>query len=196
MFFSNVIGQTGQRWMIGLALACAVPCAMAQPTAEADKQAAVKDLLDAIRGDRLVQNMAAGAQAQSRQLVPRVLEQALIENKTLSENQKRAAVPALQKDALPRLAQQAGSVFKSEAFKAEATHVQQEAFAKFYTVDELKDLTAFYRSPTGRKFLEVQHQVDQDVDRNLGQKYMPQAVKALREAADKEIAAATKSVGK
>ncbi|MFP3711883.1 DUF2059 domain-containing protein, partial [Paraburkholderia sp. SIMBA_009] len=52
-----------------------------------------------------------------------------------------------------------------------------------------KDLTTFYKSPTGRKFIQVQDQVGRDVVNGLMQKYMPQAIQATRTQADKEVAA-------
>ncbi len=65
---------------------------------------------------------------------------------------------------------------------------QFDANAKYYSTDEIKDLTAFYNSPTGRKFIQVQDQVGRDVVNGLMQKYMPQAIKATRTQADKEVA--------
>jgi hypothetical protein len=65
---------------------------------------------------------------------------------------------------------------------------QYEAYAKYYSVQEIKDLTTFYRSPTGRKFIQVQDQVGRDVVSGLMQKYMPQSIRATREQADREVA--------
>ena len=59
---------------------------------------------------------------------------------------------------------------------------QYDAYAKYYSTSEIKDLTAFYKSPTGRKFIQVQDQVGRDVVNGLMQKYMPQAIKATRDA--------------
>lgn len=65
---------------------------------------------------------------------------------------------------------------------------QYDAYAKYYTTDEIKDLTSFYKSTTGRKFIQVQDQVGRDVVNGLMQKYMPQAIKATRTQADQEVA--------
>jgi hypothetical protein len=65
---------------------------------------------------------------------------------------------------------------------------QYDAYAKYYSTSEIKDLTAFYKSPTGRKFIQVQDQVGRDVVNGLMQKYMPQSIKATRAQADQEVA--------
>ena len=164
------------------------PAAAAAPVDPA-KQAAIKDLLDAIDAEKLVGAIGNSAQMQAKQLVPAILSDALSENKTMTDKQKQASVPALQKNAVPKLVDQAGQVFASDSFKQDAMQAQYDAYAKYYSVQEIKDLTTFYRSPTGRKFIQVQDQVGRDVVNSLMQKYMPQSIKATRDQADREVAA-------
>jgi hypothetical protein len=165
----------------------AAPAAAAAPVDPA-KQAAIKDLLDAIDAQKLVGAIGNSAQMQSKQLVPAILSDALSENKTLNDKQKQAAVPSLQKNAVPKLVDSAGQVFATDAFRKDAMQAQYDAYAKYYSTDEIKDLTNFYKSPTGRKFIQVQDQVGRDVVNGLMQKYMPQAIKATRTQADSEVA--------
>jgi hypothetical protein len=165
----------------------AAPAAAAAPVDPA-KQAAIKDLLDAIDAQKLVGAIGNSAQMQSKQLVPAILSDALSENKTMNDKQKQAAVPSLQKNAVPKLVDSAGQVFATDAFRKDAMQAQYEAYAKYYSTDEIKDLTNFYKSPTGRKFIQVQDQVGRDVVNGLMQKYMPQAIKATRTQADQEVA--------
>ncbi|SIT48634.1 putative signal peptide protein [Paraburkholderia piptadeniae] len=152
------------------------------------KQAAIKDLLDAIDAQKLVGAIGNSAQMQAKQLVPAILSDALSENKTMTDKQKQASVPSLQKNAVPKLVDSAGQVFATDAFKQDAMQAQYDAYAKYYSVQEIKDLTTFYKSPTGRKFIQVQDQVGRDVVNGLMQKYMPQSIKATRDQADKEVA--------
>ena len=166
------------------------PAAAAAPAPiDPAKQAAIKDLLDAIDAQKLVGAIGNSAQMQAKQLVPAILSDALSENKTLTDKQKQAAVPTLQKNAVQKLVDSAGKVFASDSFRQDAMQAQYQAYAKYYSVQEIKDLTTFYRSPTGRKFIEVQDQVGRDVVSGLMQKYMPQSIRATREQADREVAA-------
>ncbi|KMQ80541.1 putative signal peptide protein [Candidatus Burkholderia pumila] len=152
------------------------------------KQAAIKDLLDAIDAQKLVGAIGNSAQMQSKQLVPAILSDALSENKTLNDKQKQAAVPTLQRNAVPKLVDSAGQVFATDAFRKDAMQAQYDAYVKYYTMDEIKDLATFYKSPTGRKFIQVQDQVGRDVVNGLMQKYMPQSIQATRKMADSEVA--------
>ena len=166
----------------------AAPAAPAAAPVDPAKQAAIKDLLDAIDAQKLVGAIGNSAQMQSKQLVPAILSDALSENKTMNDKQKQAAVPTLQKNAVPKLVDSAGQVFATDAFRKDAMQAQYDAYAKYYSTDEIKDLTNFYKSPTGRKFIQVQDQVGRDVVNGLMQKYMPQAIKATRTQADQEVA--------
>jgi hypothetical protein len=152
------------------------------------KQAAIKDLLDAIDAQKLVGAIGNSAQMQAKQLVPAILSDALSENKTMTDKQKQASVPTLQKNAVPKLVDSAGQVFATDSFRSDAMQAQYDAYAKYYSTSEIKDLTAFYKSPTGRKFIQVQDQVGRDVVNGLMQKYMPQSIKATRAQADQEVA--------
>ncbi|MFC0399317.1 DUF2059 domain-containing protein [Paraburkholderia rhizosphaerae] len=168
--------------------AAAAPAAPAAAPVDPAKQAAIKDLLDAIDAQKLVGAIGNSAQMQAKQLVPAILSDALSENKTMTDKQKQASVPALQKNAVPKLVDSAGQVFATDAFRQDAMQAQYDAYAKYYSTQEIKDLTSFYKSPTGRKFIQVQDQVGRDVVNSLMQKYMPQSIKATRDQADKEVA--------
>jgi uncharacterized protein len=174
-----------------LAMAQALNDQSATPAAagpmDAAKQAAIKDLLNSIDADKLVGAIANSAQMQAKQLVPEILSDALTENKTLTDKQKQAAVPALQKNTVPKLVSDAGTVFQSDQFRKDAFQAQYDAYGKYYSTAEIKDLTAFYRSPTGRKFIQVQDQVGRDIVNGLMQHYMPQSIQATRAEADREV---------
>jgi hypothetical protein len=173
------------------ALQSQAPASSAAAAAPVDpaKQAAIKELLEAIDAQKLVGAIGNSAQMQAKQYVPEILSEALSENKTLNDKQKQAAVPTLQKNSVQKLVDSAGQVFTTDAFRNDAMQAQYDAYAKYYSTQEIKDLTSFYKSPTGRKFIQVQDQVGRDVVGSLMQKYMPQSIQATRAQADKEVAA-------
>ncbi|MCP1120061.1 DUF2059 domain-containing protein [Robbsia andropogonis] len=162
---------------------------------DAAKAAAIADLLKAIDADKLAGAIGNSAQMQAKQLVPAILSDALSENKTLTDAQKQAAVPELQQNEVPKLVNSAGQVFATSQFRNEAVQAQKDAYNRYYTTSEIKDLTKFYTSPTGKKFIEVQDQVGRDVVNGLMQKYMPQSIQATRQTADADVAATKPATG-
>lgn len=162
---------------------------------DAAKTAAIADLLKAIDADKLAGAIGNSAQMQAKQLVPAILSDALSENKTLTDDQKQAAVPTLQQNEVPKLVNSAGQVFATSQFHSEAVQAQKDAYNRYYTTAEIKDLTKFYTSPTGKKFIEVQDQVGRDVVNGLMQKYMPQSIQATRSEADRDVASTKSAAG-
>jgi uncharacterized protein len=155
---------------------------------DAAKKAAIKDLFAAIEVDKLEAAMANSAQMRAKEMVPEILQEALVENQSMTVDQKRAVVPQLQQTSIPKLVDSAGTVFTTPQFKADQTDSLYQAYARYYSTQEIKDLTSFYKSPTGQKFLHAQDLVGRDVVNGLLDKYMPQSVNATRSLADKEVA--------
>lgn len=168
----------------------AAPAPVAAAPIDAEKQAAIKALLTAIDADKLAVAIGNNEQMLSKQLAPAILSDALAENKKLKEEEKRAIVPQLQQNAVPKLVAEAGKVFETPKFREDALKAQTQAYANYYSTQEIRDLTKFYMSATGRKFIQVQDQVGRDVINGLRQNYMPVAIQAIRTQADKEVKAA------
>lgn len=160
---------------------------------DADKTAAIKELLSVMQADQAVKGQAENWQAGAKQEAPLVLEQVLVENKTLSDKQKQAAVEKLKKNgAVQRMVDGAGSAFNTDGFRQDALKAHYEAFGKYYSTQEIKDLTTFLKSPAGQKFMANQGKATQEIWGAMMQKYGPQVGKSMRDTAEKEIAAASK----
>jgi uncharacterized protein len=166
----------------------AAPAAPARIDIDAPKKAAIKDLFAAIEVDKLEAAMANSAQMRAKEMVPEILQEALVENQSMTVDQKRALVPELQQSSIPKLVESAGTIFTTPQFKADQNDSLYQAYARYYSTQEIKDLTTFYKSPTGQKFLHAQDLVGRDVVNGLLDKYMPQSVNATRSLADKEVA--------
>ncbi|MBO4119796.1 DUF2059 domain-containing protein [Cupriavidus gilardii] len=177
-------------------LAAFVPALMVAQHAraqDADKTAAIKELLSVMQADQAVKGQAENWQAGAKQEAPLVLEQVLVENKTLSDAQKQAAVEKLKKNgAVQRMVDGAGKQFGTDAFRNDAIKAHYDAFGKYYTAQEIRDLTTFLKSPTGQKFMANQGKATQEIWGSMMQKYGPQVGKSMRDAAEKEVTAASK----
>jgi len=179
-------------------LAAVAPMMMLAQAAHAqaddkDKTTAIKELLTVMQADQAVKGQADNWQQGAKQEAPLVLEQVLVENKTLNDKQKQAAVEKLKKNgAVQRMVDGAGTAFTTDGFKQDAIKAHYDAFGKYYSTQEIKDLTTFLKSPTGQKFMANQGKATQEIWGSMMQKYGPQVGKSMRDAAEKEIAAAAK----
>ncbi len=142
---------------------------------DAEKTAAIKELLSVMQADQAVKGQAENWQQGAKQEAPLVLEQVLVENKTLNDKQKQAAVEKLKKNgAVQRMVDGAGSAFSTDGFRKDAIQAHYDAFGKYYSTAELKDLTTFLKSPTGQKFMANQGKATQEIWGSMMQKYGPQ----------------------
>ncbi|AST31518.2 signal peptide protein [Ralstonia solanacearum] len=159
--------------------------------ADADKTAAIKELLTVMNVDQAIRGQGEALENGAKQDAPLVLEQALVENKTLNDKQKQAAVAKLKANgAVQRMTENAGKAFETDGFRKDALQAHYDSLAKYYSAQEIKDLTTFLKTPSGQKFMANQGKAMQEVWGSVMQKYGPQVGKSMRDMADKEIAGA------
>ena len=66
-------------------------------------------------------------------------------------------------------------------------NVYYPAFSKHFTVAEIKELTAFYESPIGQKFISTAPTVMQESTTIMNEKYIPQLQKIGSKIAEEEL---------
>ena len=141
-------------------LAAAPSFAMAQaasaPTATTavspQANAAVKELLDAMD----VRKMMTASFIEMEKALPQMMRAqmtAVISADPGADAEKKKAALAKVEQVLPAASQAIGRLLRDPALIDEMMVEIAPLYAKNYTVAELKELTAFYRTPLGRKML-------------------------------------------
>lgn len=120
--------------------------------ADAQSTAAVKTMFDAME---MRKNMTA-MYAEMQKAMPAMMRQqvlAMIQaDPQLNAEQKKEAI-AKAEQMLPGVAQAVNKVFNDPALIDEMLGEMVPLYANNYTVDEIKQLTTFYKSPVGRKMM-------------------------------------------
>lgn len=116
--------------------------------------AATKAMFDAME---MRKNMNA-MYAEMQKSMPMLLRQqavAMIEaDPKLDAEQKKAAI-AKAEQMLPGVAQAIGKIFSDQALIDEMINEMVPLYTNNYTVEEIKQLTTFYKSPVGRKMMSL-----------------------------------------
>ena len=125
---------------------------LAAPSADPQAAAAVNAMFDAME---MRKNMTA-MYAEMQKAMPAMLRQqavAMIEAdpKLTPEQKKEAAAKAEQM--LPGVAQAIGRIFNDPALIDEMLTEMVPLYTNNYTVEEIRQLAAFYKSPLGRKMM-------------------------------------------
>ena len=66
-------------------------------------------------------------------------------------------------------------------------NVYYPAFSKHFTIEEIKEITAFYETPTGQKFISTTPTVMQESATIMNEKYAPQLQKIGDKIAEEEL---------
>lgn len=114
--------------------------------------AAVKELLDAMD----VRKMMAASFAEMEKALPQMMRAqmtAVINADPGADAEKKKAALAKVEQVLPVASQAINRMFKDPALIDEMMVEIAPLYARNYTVAELKELTAFYRTPLGRKMM-------------------------------------------
>jgi hypothetical protein len=124
----------------------------AAAAASPQANAAVKELLDAMD----VRKMMAASFAEMEKALPQMMRAqmtAVINADPGADAEKKKAALAKVEQVLPVASQAINRMFKDPALIDEMMVEIAPLYAKNYTVAELKELTAFYRTPLGRKMM-------------------------------------------
>jgi hypothetical protein len=135
------------------AVAQTAPTPVAAATAVSPQaNAAVKELLDAMD----VRKMMAASFAEMEKALPQMMRAqmtAVINADPGADAEKKKAALAKVEQVLPVASQAINRMFKDPALIDEMMVEIAPLYARNYTVAELKELTAFYRTPLGRKMM-------------------------------------------
>lgn len=145
-----------------LAAAPTAPAAAAAPAAPAAAnpaaRAAAKEMLDAMNYRSIVQSMFA----QMQQSMPAMMNQsaaaAINNNSKLNAKQKKQALAKMESE-LPKAAAMMNEIFSDPTLIDELLSESADLYGRHYTVDELKQIGAFYKTPVGAKMLATMPQV-------------------------------------
>lgn len=141
----------------GLAIATAMPAQAAAPAAPSvttEASSAARDLLDAmsyrVNAKQSMMQMAAAIPNMMRQQA----ERALAADAKLTDAQRKEKMAQVNEQ-LPKISGAIKGVLDDPSLLVEMESEMVPIFARNFTPDEMKQLAAFYRTPTGKKSLSV-----------------------------------------
>ncbi|MBB3119525.1 DUF2059 domain-containing protein [Pseudoduganella violacea] len=137
--------------LISLAFAAGQP-ALAQNAPAPEHTAAIKELMDAMN----YRTMMTALMQQMVQTLPEMMrntaEQSISDNPRLDATGRRAALLAMEAD-LPKAVSTMQQVLLSPELMDEIMAEMIPLYARHFTVDEMRQIANFYRTPVGQKSL-------------------------------------------
>lgn len=144
-----------------LAFSC-VPAAAQTGAATPESAVAAKQLMDAINARALMQASMQQAAQQLPQML-RAMTSSIAESKAKEMSAAdKAAMQAKLEQALPGMMAPLQAMFSDASLLDELERETTAIYARNYTVAEMRELLAFYRSPIGAKMLATMPKVMQE----------------------------------
>lgn len=151
-----------------------------------EKRAAIRELLESMGTSRVVSAIIYNISFQIKQLIP-LVESDIISEKLLGSSEKDKLMLSLQKYCEDEVFERSSETFRAADFWNDAIRALYSAYSRYYTIEELKDLTSFYRSNVGKKFLNFQSQIGYDVVDELMKRFAPQAMSTIRIEVERQV---------
>lgn len=151
-----------------------------------EKDAAVRELLEAINFKQTMTQMMSVMSAQMPQMMDQMLE-SRAKNSKLSEAE-RADLKRFAKESQPTAFAEISAMFQEPEFVQSFEGIVGRAYAAHFSVDEIKSITAFYKTPAGAKMLATQPQVMQQTMPEMMSLIAPR-MNAIVEKTTKELVA-------
>jgi len=163
--------------------------AFAQNAISPQKRALVKELLDVTEAVKLAESTSQAMMLQMEQEFPKIMEQLMAQQ--ISENQ---LTPAQRNTLQNDYSKISGRMLKGFREKVFGTinyaqvleQISLELYDKYFTEDELKDMLEFYKTPTGKKTIQVMPKLATDSIQRSSEIMLPKIMNALNEVIQEE----------
>ena len=142
--------------LCGLSAQAQTPVPAAAPIVSSEQKAAVKALLDAMNFKQMMSQMA-GAMSQN---MPQMIGQMVATDPSLTAEQKVEARKLSAKSS-ESVSKVIVDIYNDPKVIQGMEEIMARMYARNFTIDEIKAITAFYVSPAGKKTLTVLPQVMQ-----------------------------------
>lgn len=177
---------------MSLFLAATAPAAFAQPAVPPAPPAADPAALAAANEMLVSMNYRAVAKdmmAQMRQTMPAMMQQgaaaSIDRNPNLDAAQKKAAIDKMKTD-MPKAVAALDGVFTDPTVLDELMRETASLYARHFTVTELRQIAAFYKTPVGAKMLTTMPQLMSE-SMQMGQRViMPHVVAVMQKMQPKK----------
>ncbi len=136
----------------------AAPAAPAPVTVTPEARAAIKDLIETMK---MRENMAKAFQLMGQNLPPQMAQamNASIENNTTLSQDQKQKVRAGMNQPFENAVKEAQTIINDPKNVDESIERIYPIYAKYYTPDEVRQITTFYKTPVGAKTLNVAPQI-------------------------------------
>jgi len=154
------------------------------------KRELIKELLVVTDAVKLAESTSQTMMAQMEQDFPRIMEMLLTQqaaDNQLNAAQRKALLEDGGKSSLRMLKRFQERALTAVNFGELLETISLELYDKYFTEEELKDMVAFYRTPTGKKTIQVMPKLVNDTMQKSTELVLPKIMSVLDELIKEEV---------
>ena len=185
--------KTLKYFLVALLVVLSVVAAQVSASADAVQRAAVKELLDAMNFKQLMSQVSGPMMQQMTQLTDDMVEKSTSKGSLAPEQVNDLRIAARESSAKSLKAMT--DLYNDPQFVESFEDIMARAYARNFTLDEIKATTAFYVSPAGRKALTVMPKMMQETMPEIMAIIAPR-MSAIMESTAKDVALQIEKVSK
>ena len=150
--------------------------------ASSEKQAAIKELLAVMNAQIKPSDLMAMMSAQTDKTAELTVKSLLAEDKTLTPADKKMLEDILLNGEKSPIKSLQKKLFEKIDFDALIEEMTISIYDKHFTLEEIKDVTAFYKSTTGQKLLKTTPAIFADTMQTMAEKIYPKMMEVIKES--------------
>jgi uncharacterized protein len=175
------------RLMLCLAVLSCAASAQAQESITPAKRELIKELLEVTGGTKTTEAMINSELDQNEKMLPTLMSQMIGKDIKMTASEREAFERKMNESAA-RISKRFRELLKTMDFPKLIDEISYSIYDKYYTESELRDLIAFYKSPTGRKTIEVLPQLYAESIARTTEAIMPRMQQIMTAIMDEEKA--------
>lgn len=186
MKFKNAFSVIGLSGFLAIFLIAACQ-AFGQTAVSPQKRELIKELLTVTEATKLAESASREMLAQMDREMPKIMKMVLMQDTRLTPEERKEIEDQIEKSSGAAVKRFGEKLIQKLNYAELLETVSLEVYDKYFTEAELKDMIAFYKTPTGKKTIEVMPKLMADVMQKTGELVLPKVMSLINEIMTEEF---------
>lgn len=158
----------------------------AQTATSTEKQTAIKELVALINGDNKLEEIMNATIPQLQAQQDATMKSMLDERTDLNATERKALEDSLADNKKYSLKRFMDKMMQKINYNELINEIAYNVYDKYFTLEELRDLNAFYKTATGQKTLKMMAPISIDTMTAMNERVMPKMMNVIKEIMDED----------
>ena len=158
----------------------------AQTNSSSEKRTAIKELINLINSDNKAEELANVLVAQIQESEDAIVKDILKARTDLTATERKSIEDSLLNDKSNSAKRFQDKLMQKLNYSELVNQVVSVVYDRYYSLEDIKNLTAFYRTPTGQKSLQMMTPIASDTIQMMQAQLLPKIPIIIKELQDED----------